>query len=220
MGFRFKDPKLLKAALTHKSHVLERPGQSSNERLEFLGDSVFGSIVAHSLYETYPQEMEGALSKLKAGLVSRPALAKWARELGLGDYLILGSGEDRSGGRARPSLLSNAMEAVIGAVFLDQGFGAAEGFVRSWISSQPQAQLSDFKSQLQEHLQQRHRMTPSYEVIESFGPEHSKTFAVRVTLDKKVLGRGLGSTKKEAEQHAAQAALEKFSKSQEKKHGL
>jgi len=208
-GYRFKNPDLLKEALSHKSFASESKSGLYNERLEFLGDSILAAVVAHQLYTEYPQEDEGSLSKKKAMLVSRPSLAAWAAEINLGAYLFLGVGEESSGGRIRHSLLSNALEALIGAIYLDGGYAAAEHFIRRWSSSRHGSPAeTDYKSRLQEILQKRYKIPPQYAMVEAEGPDHDKTFRVAVMLGKKTLGHGGGKTKKEAEQAAARNALD------------
>lgn len=208
IGHRFADPKLLREALSHKSFASEAGSGVCNERLEFLGDAILAAVVAHQLYVDYPKEDEGSLSKKKASLVSRPSLARWAAELDLGRHLFLGVGEESSGGRERQSLLGNALEALIGAVYLDGGYAAAAGFIRQWcVRSQEQLEENDYKSRLQELVQKRHKVPPSYELAGAVGPDHDKTFEVLVSLGKRQLGRGRGKSKKEAEQAAARDAL-------------
>jgi ribonuclease-3 len=207
-GYRFKNPDLLKEALSHKSFASESKSGIYNERLEFLGDSILAAVVAHQLYQDYPKEDEGSLSKKKAQLVSRPSLAVWAGELNLGAYLFLGVGEENSGGRERHSLLSNALEALIGAIYLDGGYSAAERFIRRWcIENHGSLAEVDYKSKLQEVIQKKFKVPPSYEMTEAEGPDHDKTFRVLVRLGKNELGHGEGKTKKEAEQAAARNAL-------------
>jgi ribonuclease-3 len=211
IGYRFSDAGLLKLALSHKSHASESGSGEHNERLEFLGDSVLAAVVAHQLYVENPGVPEGDLSKKKSSLVSRPSLALWAEELGLGSYLILGVGEENTGGRTRQSLLANAVEAVIGAVYLDGGYEAAARFVRSWCSGKHvDLRDVDHKSRLQEVLQKRHKSPPVYELTASLGPDHDKTFSVAVRLGDTELGRGTGKTKKDAEQAAARDALQRM----------
>jgi len=209
IGYRFKRPDYLKEALSHKSFASESKSGIFNERLEFLGDSVLAAVVAHQLYVDYPDDDEGSLSKKKSQLVSRPSLAHWAAELNLGAYLYLGIGEESSGGRSRQSLLGNALEALIGAVYLDGGYAAAEAFIRKWcMGRHGRLEETDYKSRLQEVLQKRYKVPPEYELTSANGPDHDKTFAVTVRLGKKLLGQGTGKTKKEAEQSAARNALE------------
>lgn len=207
VGYRFRNPERLKEALSHKSFASESQSGVSNERLEFLGDSILSAVVAHRLFVKHPGEMEGNLSKRKAQLVSRPNLARWAGELNLGAYLYLGVGEESSGGRARHSLLGNALEALIGAMYLDGGYGAAERFIAERLEFHDELEPTDYKSRLQEVLQKKHKVPPGYEMTEATGPDHDKTFSVLVRLGRKVLGRGAGKSKKEAEQAAAKDAL-------------
>jgi ribonuclease III len=209
IGYRFKRPGHLKEALSHKSYASESKSDVYNERLEFLGDSILAAVVAHELYAKLPDEPEGVLSKKKALIVSRPTLAQWAAQLNLGAYLLLGVGEETSGGRMRQSLLGNALEALIGAVYLDGGYEAAATFIREkCLSRLDELRETDYKSRLQEQLQKKYKSPPSYEVTSAAGPDHDKTFEVLVQLGKKLLGRGTGKTKKEAEQAAARDALE------------
>ena len=197
-------------ALTHKSYTAQRK-QADNERLEFLGDSVLGLVVAGYLYQSFADVGEGALSKIKSNLVSRHNLYFWAKEMNLGQYMFLGPGEISTGGRERESILSNAVEAVIGAVYLDGGFEEARRIILAWLATQNIAANSgDYKSVLQEYLQKRGKSAPVYEVISTVGPEHDKVFTVNVLLDGKKLAGGKGKNKKSAEQEAAKSALEFF----------
>jgi ribonuclease-3 len=210
-GYRFKNPALLTLALSHKSYASESGSGADNERLEFLGDSVLAAVVAHALYDEYPGEPEGTLSKKKSLLVSRPSLAVWAEEIGLGGRLFLGVGEETTGGRGRSSLLSNAMEALIGAMYLDGGYDVAAKFVREWCERRLGSLLeTDHKSRLQEILQKRHKTPPTYELTSSVGPDHDKTFSVLVRIGTRELGKGSGKNKKEAEQAAARDALSRM----------
>jgi ribonuclease-3 len=211
IGYRFKDPGLLKQALSHKSFASESGSGIYNERLEFLGDSVLASVVAHQLYAEYPGEPEGTLSKKKSLLVSRPSLAVWGEELGLGARLYLGVGEETTGGRTRQSLLANAVEALIGAMYLDGGYDAAAKFVRAWCAKRLGSLLeTDHKSRLQELLQKRHKTPPTYQLAAADGPDHDKTFSIVVRIAERELGRGTGKNKKEAEQAAACDALSRM----------
>ena len=213
IGYSFKDKDVLKEALTHKSFAGEHRSAKHNERLEFLGDSILGAIVADYIYNKCPHVEEGVLSKIKSNLVSRRNLYLWGKQLDLGRYMCLGHGELATGGRERDSIISNAVEAVIGAVYIDGGYEAAEALILPWVKTQPLTQdVRDFKSVLQEFLQKRGPHTPVYEVIQTVGPEHNKVFTVRVSLDGKELGTGKGRNKKSAEQSAAQAALEQLQK--------
>ena len=211
IGYRFKNPDLLKLALSHKSFASESGSGAYNERLEFLGDSVLAAVVAHQLFDEYPADAEGGLSKKKSLLVSRPSLAAWGEELGLGAHLLLGIGEETTGGRFRHSLLANAVEALIGAIYLDGGYDPAATFIRAWCSRKHGSLLeTDHKSRLQELLQKRHKTPPLYELSSADGPDHDKTFKILVRLADKELGRGTGKNKKEAEQAAARDALSRI----------
>lgn len=207
IGYRFASRSLLREALSHKSFASEVGTRSCNERLEFLGDSVLSAVVAHRLYEDYPNEDEGRLSKKKSRIVSRLSLARWASRLNLGEYLYLGVGEESSGGRLRPSLLGNALEALIGAVYLDGGYLAAEKFIRSLLEQEGEVEESDYKSELQEYAQKEFHLMPAYALMSMTGPEHDKTFEVEVSVGRIIRGVGCGKNKKAAEQKAAQEAL-------------
>ncbi|HAH05257.1 MAG TPA: ribonuclease III [Elusimicrobia bacterium] len=213
LGHRFRRPELLEEALTHKSYAFEKNDRRHNERLEFLGDSVLAAVTAHRLFEHYPDEDEGRLSKRKAVLVSRPTLTRWAQRVRLGPHLRLGSGEESTGGRERASILANALEAVIGAVYLDAGYKAASDMVTGWLKEEVSGvDEADFKSRLQEIVQKKHKTPPEYKMVKTTGPDHDKTFAVKVQFGARVLGSGHGKSKKEAEQAAAKDALERIEK--------
>ena len=208
IGYSFLDKELLREALTHKSYSSEESFSSHNERLEFLGDSVLGLVAAYYLFKRHPGNNEGYLSKIKSALVSRPSLAKWAAAMGLGEHLLLGVGENLTGGKMRSSILSNALEALIGAVYIDGGLEPAEKIITAWLSTQTAELLeTDYKSALQERIQKKHKTPPEYEVLGTQGPEHDKIFTMRVKIGKKILGLGSGKNKKEAEQSAAENAL-------------
>ncbi|MDD2773641.1 MAG: ribonuclease III [Elusimicrobiales bacterium] len=214
LGYHFRDGGLLRLALTHRSWAAEHKGAGYNERLEFLGDSVLGMVVAHYVYRELPDSVEGGLAKLKSRLVSKPVLAGWAREIGLGEHLSLGQGEAASGGKTRDSLLANALEAVIGALYLDGGCAPAQQFIDRWLAGQElYPQDTDFKSALQELAQKACKVTPEYEITQTVGPDHDKTFTIAVTLNRHALGEGKGKSRKEAEQAAAQNALSAIRKS-------
>ena len=213
IGYRFINKDILKEALTHKSYAGERRSAKHNERLEFLGDSILGAIVADYIYNQCPHVEEGVLSKIKSNLVSRRNLYLWGKQLGLGQYMLLGHGELATGGRERDSIISNAVEAVLGAIYLDGGYTAAESVILPWVKTQALTQdTRDFKSLLQEYLQKRGQHTPTFEVIQTVGPEHDKVFTVRVCLAEKEMGVGKGHNKKMAEQAAAQNAFERMKK--------
>ena len=208
LGYSFKNKAVLKEALTHKSFAGEHRGVKHNERLEFLGDSILGAIVADYIYNKCPHDEEGVLSKIKANLVSRRNLYLWGKALNLGQFIALGRGELATGGRERDSIISNAVEAVLGAVYLDGGYEAARAVILPWAQTQELTQdAQDYKSALQEFLQKSGPAVPEYEVIQTVGPEHDKTFTVRVSLHGKELGTGKGHNKKLAEQAAAHNAL-------------
>jgi ribonuclease-3 len=214
IGFSFRDRRLLQQAFVHRSYLNENPAFSlpSNERLEFLGDAVLGLIVAESLYHTYPDLPEGQLTRLRASLVQQRTLAQVARSLSLGEYLYLGRGEEASGGRQRPSLLASTFEALLGALYLDQGLEAARRLVLNTLKPEerlkgPEAIGKDYKSRLQEVAQAQRQTTPVYRTVAEEGPDHEKQFTVEVLVGGQVMGRGIGHSKQDAEQRAAQLAL-------------
>jgi ribonuclease-3 len=214
LGYVFRDPELLTTALTHKSFVNEHPevGTSDNERLEFLGDAVLDLIVSRFLVDRFPRHSEGELSKLRATVVCEVGLAGLARRLGLGDCLWLGRGEELTAGRAKPSILADAYEAVLAAVYLDGGLDAATRVLCGQLAEVLDALergegAVDHKTRLQEFAQAELRAVPRYRLVSSTGPDHDKTFEVDLTIADEVMARGAGKTKKEAEQRAAEAAL-------------
>jgi ribonuclease-3 len=216
LGFTFQRKDLGRSALTHKSFANEQKGDvQDNERLEFLGDAVIDLAVSHRLMERFPEATEGELSKLRAALVDEEALARAARQIALGDLLSLGRGEDMTGGRQKASLLADAMEAVVGAVYLDAGINAAMAVVDRLIADAFQEVISrgadrDFKTRLQEILQAERGSCPRYRVVEERGPDHRKEFVVELVFFSQVLTQGTGRSKKEAEQAAASSALERI----------
>lgn len=202
---------LLRQALTHKSAA--QHGGEHNERLEFLGDSILGMIINEYLFHQYPDQPEGVLTRAKAAIVSEHALAEAAVRIHLGDYLRMSKGEDGSGGRIRHSLLSDAFEAVVAAIYLDGGLEASRDFILTALAENLESldhgcQTLDYKSALQEFLQERRRMAPTYVTVREYGPDHNKTFVVEAHFGKTALGMGSGHCKKEAEQAAAKQALE------------
>jgi len=212
LGLKFNDRKLLAQAFTHSSYVNENRGKAMhNERLEFLGDAVLELCVSDYLYNMYPKRTEGELTKLRASIVCEPSLVEFANELNFGAYVRLGRGEEITGGRTRPALLADVFEAFIGALYLDQGIEA----VRSWleqvmfpkIARYDQPQISDYKTRLQEYVQQYALGTLEYRIVDEQGPAHDKHFVSEVYMNDRRLGRGSGRTKKEAEQNAAAEAL-------------
>ena len=211
IGYAFADRALLAAALTHRSWAHESGGGDHYERLEFLGDAVLGLVTAEWLYRRFADHPEGELSRWKARLVSAPALAPYAETLGLGERLRLGVGEDRSGGRTKASLLADALEALWGAVYLDGGHAAARAAIVAYLErATPGLETTlrrDAKTELQELAQGRAWELPLYRVVQEVGPEHDKRFVVEVELRGAIAGRGVGRSKKGAEQEAALAAL-------------
>jgi ribonuclease-3 len=242
IGVRFKNKKLLDQALTHRSFAYERKeaeqrqarpvGLASmpvalgdwqqataiieeNERMEFLGDALLNLVISGYLYEKYPHYDEGDLTKLKAVVVSRPTLVRYANLLNLGNYLLLGKGEELSGGRKRNSILSDVLEAVIGALYLDRGYKKAQDFVLNKFEKEieivdKQEHKNDYKSRFQEIVQKKYRVKPLYRVLKVKGPHHNKDFEVEVRVRKETFGQGRGKSKKEAEQAAAREAIKKL----------
>ena len=213
IGYRFQNITLLQNALTHSSYANERWHNSllSNERLEFLGDSILGMVVAEHLYKQFPDRPEGELTKMRADMVCESSLAAIAEKIGLGQHLLLGHGEDRLGGRSRASILADAVESVIAASFLDGGMAAAESFVRQFVLTNvpvKRMQNTDYKTALQELVQQKKNQPLTYVLVGEAGPDHDKVFTVDVLLNDQRVGSGTGSSKKRAEQAAAQSALE------------
>ena len=218
IGYRFRDRGLLEHALTHKSRAAEDAsgGVADNESLEFLGDAVLGLVVADVLFHQFPTYNEGQKSKVKAAVVSTQTLARQAEEIQLGVHLILGRGEEKTGGRFKQALLADAYEALIAAIYLDGGLEAASAFLRRELKSSidagsAQTFAPDYKSALQERLQALGKRLPEYRVAGAEGPDHRKIFKVEVVVDGEVLGAASGRAKKEAEQEAARIALDKLS---------
>lgn len=214
LGYRFKDVGQLTAALRHSSYVNEQPGTAltSNERLEFLGDAVLNLAISHLLMKRYPDLAEGDLSRNRANLVNENQLAEIARKIGLGPHLLLGKGEALTDGREKNSILADATEAVIAAIYLDGEFDAAFAFVEKHFQERLRTATrapyeTDYKSKLQEYVQSAYHEVPRYRVVDEQGPDHEKIFTVRVTVAK-IAAEGEGKSKKTAEQAAAQAALE------------
>ena len=211
IGYTFSDKTLLRTALTHSSYAHERKINKieCNERLEFLGDAVLEQISSVHIFKNHPKMPEGQMSKLRAAMVCETALAKCAKKIGLGDLIFLGRGEEGSGGRSKPSVTSDAYEALIGALFLDGGPEVAKEFVeREVLQEEPSVQVVDPKTQLQELAQAKSLGAVSYELIEESGPEHDKIFVVRVHVGDTIQGNGSGHNKKSAEKAAAAEALE------------
>jgi ribonuclease-3 len=216
LNYRFRDRGLLEHALTHKSKAHEDPsgGVADNESLEFLGDAVLGLVVADALFRAFPTYTEGQKSKIKANLVSTASLAEMAEQLGLGEHMILGRGEEKTGGRRKQALLADACEALIAAIYLDGGLEPARQFLVRELgvaieqARQPEYFGRDHKSRLQERLQALGRPLPAYRIAGEVGPDHRKLFHVEVVVGEDVLAQGVGRTKKDAEQEGAKLALE------------
>lgn len=216
LGVSFRDEALLQQSLVHSSYLNENPifSPSSNERLEFLGDAVIELAVSEELYQRFPELPEGELTRMRSALICGENLARLARWLGLGDYLHLGRGEEQSGGRQRESNLASALEAVMGAVFLDQGFEVARRLALELFEPEigelevtAGKLVADYKSQLQEVAQARFHQTPAYQIVEVNGPDHERQFTAEVVIGEDVVGKGSGRSKQSAEKEAAHRAL-------------
>ncbi|MDI3327125.1 MAG: ribonuclease III [Alicyclobacillaceae bacterium] len=215
LGVAFRDRNLLKQAFTHSSYRNEHRGDTQdNERLEFLGDAVLELLVSEFLFRSYPHMPEGELTRMRAAIVCEPSLVRFASALGLEQYIRLGRGEEMSGGRRRPSLLADVYEALIGAIYLDQGLDAARAFLERFMFPALQKEqapiLDDYKTMLQEHVQKVGLGPLTYRIIDERGPAHHKEFVAQVWVGGQPYGEGSGRSKKEAEQHAAREALLKL----------
>jgi len=217
IGYRFVNKALLIQALKHRSYLpfSNERRVDSNERLELLGDAVLGLVVTEHLFRLYPKKEEGDLTALKSLMVSRKILASSARQIGLGDFVLLSQAEERSGGRNRPSILADVFEALTGAIYLDGGLASARSFVQKHLLSRMddivhQEQHRNYKSLLLEYAQGRNLGAPIYVVTAEQGPDHDKTFTVEVRIQDQAVGKGMGNSKKKAEQQAAKSALEKL----------
>jgi ribonuclease-3 len=218
LGYKFRDRDLLARALTHKSYANERRETSSshNERLEFLGDTVLGFVIGELIYRSFPNLQEGALSKIKAHLVSAATLASKGRALGIGRYLRMGAGEARSGGAEKLSLLADGFEAVIAAIYLDGGLPAAEAFLRRVFGPDVTGidigdlSFQDYKTALQETAQALGLPLPEYRIVDEYGPDHEKIFVIQVFWDGEAFAYGRGSSKREAQRKAAKEALKRL----------
>jgi len=220
LGHRFRDLSLLDLALRHSSYTHERPEAGpSNEQLEFLGDAVLALTMSHLLMERFPDSTEGELSRRRASLVNARQLAQVARGLDLGACLLLGRGEERQAGRQKPSLLADALEAVLAAAYLDGGFKTAQRLVSRWfapiLAEQAHLTWQDAKTALQELTQARHKQSPIYHLLEESGPSHARHFTVELRLGDTALAQGEGPSKKQAEQQAARRALRKLTEDKE-----
>ena len=217
LGYKFQNITLLQNALTHSSYANERWHNSllSNERLEFLGDSILGMVVAGYLFENFPDRPEGELTRMRADMVCETSLAAIAMKIDLGSHLLLGHGEERFGGRCRASILADAVESVIAAAFLDGGMKAAADIITRFVLCDvPVTKLhnTDYKTSLQELVQQKKNQILCYRLVGESGPDHDKQFTAQVLLNDQVIGEGIGSSKKRAEQDAARVALENLKK--------
>jgi len=217
LAIKFRKPQLLAQALVHRSYLNEVTGEGleHNERLEFLGDAVLSFVVSNWLYHKFPDYKEGQLTNLRSNLVRTATLAKIANQLGIGQNLLMSRGEKSSGGEKNPSLLANSLEAVIGAIFLDQGIEKTENFIKNHLEPfldqiVAKGEFKDSKSLLQEKIQEEIKETPLYKTLKEEGPDHDKIFTVGVYSQGKFLAKGEGKSKQEAEEKAAQAALEKI----------
>jgi len=216
LNYRFQNTGLLSQALTHPSYVNERTGKDAfdNERLEFLGDAVLNMVITHMIMEGLSDHSEGELTRVRASMVNQRSLAGMARQMELGRFLFLGKGEDQTGGRGKASILAACYEAVVGAVYLDGGYGEAFRMLRTHFSEiltglARKRPPDDFKSLLQEQIQGQYKTIPRYKMVSQTGPDHEKRFCVSVSVQGVAVGHGEGKTKKEAEQQAAKVALEK-----------
>jgi ribonuclease-3 len=216
LGITFHNPDLLQSALMHRSFLNENPQRSaglpSNERLEFLGDAVLNFLTTSWLYEQFPQHSEGELTSLRAALVKTATLAQFARSLGLGQHIRISRGADNTGGRERPALLADTFEAVLAAIYLDQGIATARAFIEPFLQAETAriatgAAASDYRTRLQERVQASHGVTPTYRTLEESGPHHRRQFTVEVLIQERAAGVGSGFSKQSAAQEAARAAL-------------
>ncbi len=220
IGISFKNDKLLKEALTHRSYLNENPSWDlpNNERLEFLGDAVLEIIVTEFLFNAYPKFQEGELTSLRAALVNYIMLSQIAKEISLDNFILFSKGEAKDKGKAREVILANAMEALIGALYLDGGYDKAKEFISGFITPKitiviKEGLYRDAKSWLQEIVQEKDKVTPMYKVLGEKGPDHEKEFSVGVYIGDKLLAEGAGASKQEAERNAAEHALEKITNS-------
>ena len=212
LHYRFRDASLLNTALTHRSYVNENPSETGhdNERLEFLGDAVLELCISDLLMKHFPDYQEGPLSQLRATIVNEQPLAEMAKSFRLGDYLLLGKGEEASGGRSKPSLLANTFEALIAAIYLDGGFEEAAALIRRLFTpliEEGYRAYRDYKTTVQQISQQAFKETPRYTLIHEHGPDHDKTFEIRLSIADRIQTTGIGKNKKEAEQRAAEKAI-------------
>ncbi len=212
LPYLFRDDSLLDTALTHRSYVNENPSElrRDNERLEFLGDAVLELCISDLLMKNFPDYQEGPLSQLRAAIVNEQPLAEMAKSFRLGDYLLLGKGEEASGGRCKPSLLANTFEALIAAIYLDGGFEEAAALIRRLFTpliEEGYRTYRDYKTTVQQISQHAFKETPRYTLIQEYGPDHSKTFEIQLSISDRIQTTGTGKNKKEAEQRAAEQAI-------------
>lgn len=208
---QFNNPLLLHTALMHPSYAQEKQAAENNQRLEFLGDAILNFVVAEHLYNNYPDKAEGELTKIRARVVCEKALVNVARTINLGNYILLGKGEEMSGGRKRKSILADTFEAVIGAIYLDQGLEVVKRYIIKHLDNNIKESLSgnynDYKSYLQEYVQGKHGQNVCYKIVDENGPAHAKNFMAGVFYDDQLIATGSGKSKKEAEQNAAEQVL-------------
>jgi len=222
LGLRFKNPKLLKSSLTHRSYLNENRGEGlkNNERLEFLGDAVLELIISAELFIKYPDKTEGELTSIRSALVRTESLAEESRRLGIGEYILMSKGEEDSGGQEKDFILANTYEALLGAMYLDRGLKECKKFVeRTVIKKLPrvisQELFIDPKTKIQEMIQAKYKVTPTYRVIKELGPDHDKSFTVALKVGNKTMTKGSGLSKQKAEEEAAQKAIDKLEKNEE-----
>ncbi|MCL2761302.1 MAG: ribonuclease III [Desulfuromonadales bacterium] len=215
IGYTFSNKKLLEEALTHPSFANETGSEADNQRLEFLGDSILGFIVGRELYNMFPESDEGELTRMRASLVDKESLAHFASSISLGDFLMLGRGELKGGGKYKKSILADAFEALIAVLYLDGGIAAADKFIKTKMLSaiskdEFMHRVEDFKTELQERTQSDIGIIPVYELLEATGPDHDKSYRVALLIDGKIVAEGEGKSKKGAQQEAAKNALTKL----------
>jgi len=217
LGITFKNPKLLETAFTHRSYLNEHRGMNlkNNERFEFLGDAVLELVISSELFEKYPQKPEGELTAIRSALVRTESLAQESRLLGIGEHILMSKGEEESGGKNKDFILANLYEAVLGAIYLDQGLDVCKGFVKRTVLKKVnivvnQELFIDPKTRVQELIQAKYKVTPTYILINEQGPDHDKTFTVGLKVGKKVMTKGTGISKQKAEEDAARKCIEKL----------
>ena len=215
LGYKFNNLTFLQTALTHRSYSAEKNLDYCNERMEFLGDSILSAVVSEYLYRKYFDDNEGKLSQIKSQMVSAKNLSIWAKKVKLDDFVLVSFSEEANGARERETLLCDSFEAVIGAVYLDSDFLTVKSFIEKFIKEQKEIAFTDYKSYFQELIQAKHQSLPEYRIVGEHGPDHEKTFEVEVYVKEKYYGYGLGNSKKQAEQKAAESAVRKLQSSLE-----